>query len=321
MMRFLLVCCLWITGCASAAVPTAAMTNTDTPALPTLDELWDFADPGASEDKFREALRSAVAADDRDYEAEALTQIARAQGLQRKFVEAHATLDRVVPLLEERAGRVRVRYLLERGRVFNSSVDIVHARPLFLEAWDLARKLNEIRLAVDAAHMVAIVEAGDPAVALKWNLTALDYLESSDDSDAKRWRGPLYNNIGWTYFDDKQYLRALEFFERALHLRDGQGKPRPILIAQWSVARTLRALGRVEEALAMQKRIEQQYRANGLGEDGFVYEELGECYLELGRQGHEEYFAKAYALLSQDRSFAERELARLQRMKHFAGVD
>jgi hypothetical protein len=50
------------------------------------DKLWNFNDPAESERKFR-ALPP---------DAEVQTQIARAQGLQRKFDEAHKTLDAVV---------------------------------------------------------------------------------------------------------------------------------------------------------------------------------------------------------------------------------
>jgi hypothetical protein len=47
-----------------------------------IDSLWNFDDPAGSEKKFRVLTPS----------SEVLTQIARAQGLQRKFGEAHATL-------------------------------------------------------------------------------------------------------------------------------------------------------------------------------------------------------------------------------------
>jgi len=45
----------------------------------------------------------------------------RTQGLQRDFAAAHQTLDAVQSELTDDLCRARVRYLLERGRVFNSS--------------------------------------------------------------------------------------------------------------------------------------------------------------------------------------------------------
>src|SRR5207249_10877523 len=49
--------------------------------------------------------------------------------------------------------------------------DKASARPLLLRAWELARAGEEEDLAIDAAHMVAIVEGGEQA--LQWNLMAL----------------------------------------------------------------------------------------------------------------------------------------------------
>jgi tetratricopeptide (TPR) repeat protein len=39
-----------------------------------------------------------------------------------------------------------------------------------------------------------------------------------DHGDAY-WAGPLYNNLGWTYFDAGNFTRALELFELALAAR------------------------------------------------------------------------------------------------------
>src|SRR5262245_760200 len=101
-----------------------------------IDKLWDFNDPATSEKRFRALPPS----------PEVLTQIARAQGLQRKFDDAHKTLDAVIP----DSPRVEVRYLLERGRVFNSSGKRDQARPLFLAAWEKANAAGLDDFAVDA---------------------------------------------------------------------------------------------------------------------------------------------------------------------------
>ncbi len=62
------------------------------------------------------------------------------------------------------------------------------------------------------------------------------------------------------------------------------------------VARTLREMGQVEAALAILRQLEAAEEE----EDGFVYEELGECLHALGKPGEARpYFRKAYELLSQ----------------------
>src|SRR5262249_36900215 len=145
------------------------------------------------------------------------------------------------------------------------------ARPLFVDAWELALESGEEALAVDAAHMVAIVEPQERQ--MEWNLRALVLAESSNDPRARKWRGSLLNNIGWTYHDAGEYERALEKFEEALQVRTEQGATSPIQIARWCIARCLRSLGRNEEALAIQQQLHAEHQADGT-DDPFVQEEL-----------------------------------------------
>src|SRR5262245_33412291 len=81
-----------------------------------LDGLWDFADPAASEERFRVFAGRARAAGE-PILAESLTQLARAQGLQRRFDEADRTLDEAEAALRPDDLRGRIRLDLERGRV------------------------------------------------------------------------------------------------------------------------------------------------------------------------------------------------------------
>src|SRR5437660_90948 len=127
------------------------------PALPDFDALWDYDNPAASESRFRALLPAADAAGDAAYRAELLTQIARTEGLQGRFAAAHQTLDTVAALLTSDRVMARIRYLLERGRVFNSAGAPEPARPLFQAAWGLAQAHGADYHAIDAAHMLGIV--------------------------------------------------------------------------------------------------------------------------------------------------------------------
>src|SRR5690349_11666078 len=89
--------------------------------LPDIDSLWDYNDPAATKERFRAVLPAARSSGSPGSLAELLTQIARTEGLQGRFDEAHATLDEVVEMLPRATPRAHVRYLLERGRAFNSS--------------------------------------------------------------------------------------------------------------------------------------------------------------------------------------------------------
>jgi tetratricopeptide (TPR) repeat protein len=279
--------------------------------LPDFDALWDYANPDQTETKFRAALQK-IPKEDPAY-LELLTQIARAQGLQRKFDEAHHTLDQVEKQMGEKPSRPKIRFLLERGRVLNSSGHPDQARPLFEEALNLAKQISEDFYAVDALHMLAI--AASPASSLDLNLQAIKLAEQSEEEKARNWLGSLYNNTGWSYHDRGDYESALEIFGKGEAWQRSRGKVAETRIAVWTVARTLRSLNRVEEALSKQLALKDEFEATG-ETDGYVFEEIGECLLALKREEEAHpYFAKAYEILSQDAWLAEQEPERLARLK------
>jgi tetratricopeptide (TPR) repeat protein len=278
-----------------------------------IDSLWDYDDPAGTEQRFRALLPNC--ADDAQ-RAEALTQIARTFSLRRRFDDAHRTLDEANSLIANDQSRPYLRYLLERGRTFNSAGQRERASELFTQAWDLAREIGEENLAVDAAHMLAISEPAERQ--LEWNLRALDYAEQARDPRARDWLGSLYNNLGWTYHAAGDYAKALDQFERAVKVREAKGQAAPLRIAHWCVARCLRSLGRIEAALALQRRLLAELQTSG-GSDGYVLEEIGECLLALNRADEARpHFAQAYAALSADPWLAESEPRRLERLKRLA---
>lgn len=242
-----------------------------------LDGLWDYQDPGASEFRFRDLLLDEA---DADSCAEDSTQIARALGLQGRFDDANAMLDEIESELSDRSARVRVRYLLERGRVLNSSGDAVASRPLFIQAWKAARGAGDDFYAIDAAHMLAVVEPSEKQ--LRWYHRAAELAEESDEPRARNWLGSLYNNAGWSYCESNHFKDALAMFEKALAWHREDGDARKIRIAEWTVARCFRSLGRVEEALVIQERLLDEWERAG-EPDLYVFEELGECLVALGR--------------------------------------
>lgn len=275
------------------------------------DQLWDYSDPAASEARFRQLLSSYTTHSGE--RAELLTQMARAQGLQAHFEQAHTTLDEAEQALQEDWIRARIRYYLERGRVYNSSGHVDAARSLFLDAWQLTLSCKcEDALAIDAAHMMGIVEP--PSKQLDWNLRALKMAEQSDDEQARRWKASLYNNIGWTYHEQGHFEQALDYFQKALIERQASQNESDIRVARWCIARCLRSLQRIDEALAMQQALLAEFQRIGQ-EDGFVSEEIGECLLLQGRERDAiPYFARAYELLSQDIWLTRNEAPRLERL-------
>ena len=102
-------------------------------------------------------------------------------------------------------------------------------------------------------------------------------------------------------------------FRTARAARERLGHAADVRGAHWMVAWTLRALKRHDEALAILRRLEREGEA--IREpDGHVFAEIGENLLAQGRGAEARpHFARAHAILSQDRSLdrpEEDELAR-----------
>ena len=282
------------------------------------DALWDYRDPAATEVKFRALLPEAEQGDP-DLHAQLLSQIARCEGLQRNFEEARHILDEAERVSGGKAGTAAVRILLERGRTYNSDGDAATAIPYFDAALRQAQERKLDFYAVDAAHMLGIASPGDEGLA--WNLKAIDMAQASEDPRARGWLGSLLNNTGWSYHDAGDYAKALTLFEQALDFRREKGRQPEIRIAEWCVARCLRSLGRLDEALAMQRDLERQWAEAGGQGDGYVHEELGELLLAKGQaEAARPYFAKAHALLSQDPWLQANEEARLERLAELGDV-
>lgn len=243
-----------------------------------IDSLWDFDDPTESERRFRDAANSA-----RGLDGEILTtQLARAAGLQGRFDDASDLLN---ALPDDEDEELRVRILLERGRVMNSSGDPDQARPEFAAAFDAASAAGFEHLAIDAMHMLAIV--APPTNQDVLNGQALELAQAARDPRARQWRASLLNNMGWTAFDRGDLAAALELFEDALAVRREQGRASDTIAARWCVARTLRQLGRVDEALTIQLRLADELRAAGKS-DTYVDEEIAACRAALADSSNED---------------------------------
>jgi tetratricopeptide (TPR) repeat protein len=283
-------------------------------ALPDFDQLWDYSKPADTEKKFRELIPRARESGDVSYHAELLTQIARALGLQQKFSEAHEMLDSVETMITDQMVVPKIRCLLERGRVYNSSGQPEKAKPLFEEAMNTALEEKEDYYTIGAIHMLQIVEPPDKQ--LEWAEKAIELAEKSADKRAQKWLGPLYNNTGWSYFDLKQFEKAMEYFKKSLKWREDQGDEQGIRIARWCVARTFRAVGKVDEALEIQRALEKEIEDKGAEPDGYVFEELAELLTLKGEKDKARpYFRKAFELLSADPWLSANEPKRLERLK------
>lgn len=275
-------------GAALLLAPVLAHAAVDVLAL------WDFSRPEVSEARFQEAARNASA----DDAAILQTQIARTWGLRRKFEQARAVLAPLAQRLPQLSPQAQARFHLEWGRTLVSAAhprdrltheDRAAARRAYLEAHRIAEANQLDDLAVDALHMLPFVET-DAEAAQRWNLQALAAVEASTQPDAKRWEASLRNNIGYTLHEMKRYDEALAMFRSALPALERAGNARRLRIGHWMVAWTLRAMGRIDEALAIQLRLEQENQTAGTP-DEHVFDELRQLYAAKGDAQRAAYYA------------------------------
>lgn len=292
--------------------------------LQDLDLIWDPMDPPASEIAFRALLDEArqLTGKPRSYVIELLALIARAEARQGKLAEALATLKEAELALdqEDAALRVsaRIRWMIERGRLHLLEKTPSQARILFSEAWTLAINSGEDFFVVDIAQMMALL--AESKSQQEWIVRAIEVAEKSPLPKTKRWLGSLYASLGWKLHDLRQYESSLTVFQRAMSHLKAHGSEREVFVAKWSVGKVLRDLGRVEEALAIQKALLAELGVGGK-RDGRLYEEIAECLQALKRSSEAQlYFELAYRELSDDEWVSDNQPLKLKRMKDLGKV-
>ncbi len=259
-----------------------------------ISKLWDFGNPELSEQRFRSALVTASADDALILQ----TQIARTYGIRHDFPRARQILAEIEPQMQNASAEAKIRYSLELGRTFASAVHPPEsqtdeakemARSAYMRAFELAQDAKLDGLAIDALHMMTVVDTA-PEEQVKWNRKAIDLMQSSSQPEAKKWDGSLHNNMGYALHLLGRYDEALEEFKLALASRERDGTPQTIRIAHWMIAWTLRSLGQWNEALAIQLRLEKE--CDEAGEpDPYVFEELALIYRALNNGDRADFYA------------------------------
>jgi tetratricopeptide (TPR) repeat protein len=241
-----------------------------------VDALWNYADPVASEARFRAALTGAQG----DDALVLRSQIARTLSLRRRFDEAHAELDAIEPALAGAGIEPRVRASLERGRTLRSAGQPLEARSLFQRAFVTADAGKLEVLAADALHMLALA-ALELDERIAWNRRTIDYAQRASDPRARRWAAPALNNLGSDLRGAGRLEESLATFREALVGYERGASAASVRFARWQVANVLRLMGRTDEALTMQIALERENGAVGTP-DAHVYDEISLLHAARG---------------------------------------
>jgi tetratricopeptide (TPR) repeat protein len=260
-----------------------------------LGPLWDFSQPAASEQRFRQALANATG----DDAVILQTQIARTHGLRQDFARAREILQLLRSQLGASGAQARARYHLELGRTWASAIHAPQtqtpqsqalARQHFETALATAQAGGLDDLAIDAIHMLAFVDTA-PADQHKWALAALAVVHASSQPAAQRWEASVRNNLGYALHQLGRFDEALVEFEAAARIRERGTNSAATRVAHWMVAWTLRSLNRIDEALVMQLRLLREHDAAGTS-DAYVLEELEALYQAKGDTAQAQHYAQ-----------------------------
>src|SRR6185503_11720782 len=112
-------------------------------------------------------------------------------------------------------------------------------------------------LAVDAIHMIAITRSGTME-AVELNRKGLALARESKFAKARSLIPAMSNNMAWDLYDMGRFEEALAAFQASLEAWTATGRPKQIQIAKSYVAQCLRSLGRVDEAVKIEKALEAQ---------------------------------------------------------------
>jgi tetratricopeptide (TPR) repeat protein len=116
-------------------------------------------------------------------------------------------------------------------------------------------------------------------------------VEASSQQEAKKWEASIRNNIGYAMHQLGRYDEALTQFQQAVVIRARGTNAESVRVAYWMVAWTLRAMGRMDEALDIQLRLERECDAAN-APDRYVFEELEILYRARGDEAAAQHYAE-----------------------------
>ena len=282
--------------------------------FPDASGLWNSDDLSTTEMQIESMLQQTK-------KVEWRLKLARVQALQNKMTEARESLEEVQRMLAAASGGepganpvAELRLLLENGRYLALSGSVARANDVFAKAWLLAGETSETYMAIDAALMLSFTRP--QKAQYEWLQKAMELASSTQDEEARMWLVQLLVLDGWISFDARSYEKALTSFERALLQPSVLKDERKGFRILWSKGKTLRALGHVQEALAIHDSLRISMQKLGKV-SGYVYLEIAECQQLLKlTDDAKANFELAHTELSLEPWYADNRADELSRMKY-----
>lgn len=277
----LLLTLLLIISQAGSALGENQMDTSLAPAemLDIADQIFHTRDYLEARDLYIETAEHADLHGDSSVLTEAVAMIGRTYLITGKLAECDLLLKRAKRTADPDSPLGWSRYLGVRGRFEWQENRLEDARQTFNEMYDycLTKGLHE--RAIDATHMMAIVE--DLEGQVRWGLKGI---KAAEKGQVTQWLGPLWNNLGATYEDLENYDKALEAYKKAREYHYEHGDETNRLIADWAVGHAYRLKGDYRQARKWLEPLLQWSEQIGNHEFfGWTNRELGLMELDNGK--------------------------------------
>jgi hypothetical protein len=269
-------------GCGGQAQEDSGLAT----RLEQADKLFKNREYETAGTLFEEIALEAETADDNSAFVEAASMRARSYLITQKKDEGRRWLLRAAAKAVESDAPGWSRYLGVRGRFEWNDGDNETATATFREMFDYCEGHELWERAVDAAHMIAIT--GDKREKFDWSLKGI---EMAEKGGMEGWLGPLWNNLGWNYYDEQRYGEAYDALVKAREYHYKGEQELPKLIADYSVVHVMMMQERTHEAeAAMLEVLEWATSLRDAGEEravewaGFARWDLGEMAIATGNR-------------------------------------
>jgi len=212
--------------------------------LADADRLFQQREYDSALEQYNAAVEAARGDFNRPVETEALAQVARIHLKNGNKEDGRKFLDEAAQKASDSDPMGWSRYLSVRGRYEWQDKDLVKARATFDTMYVYCNTNALWGRAVDAANMISIV-AETVEEQIEWSKRGI---EAAEAGGVESWLGPLWNNLGATYFDMKQFDSALPAFLKAREYHWQFSGEIAKLYADYHVGMAYRHLGHLEKA-------------------------------------------------------------------------
>jgi len=283
---FLLMGLLVLNVTAGASEMKTMPDNTE--LLQAADKTFNARNYAEATGLYKELVEKAEQEGDTATLVEALAMAARGHLIRGEKEEGRPWIERARVLASNQEPLGWSRFLGVRGRFESYDKEDVKAKQTFVDMYEYCMMHKLYSRAIDAAHMVALTGTSEEQVV--W---ANKGIKAAEEVGNERWLGPLWNNLGGTYWNmaaeseseaAREYnLLAVDCYKQARIYHRKSGDEFARTVADWALGSAYRRVGDLDEAEKLIQPVlvwaEKRFEAESSVENG---EWVGLANMELG---------------------------------------